>query len=389
LAEDKSLHRSYILLTLSIATAGYLASETAVVLPVLSRLYGFTPGQLGSLISVRFLGGIAAAAMLMILGSRFRYSTYVRAVSAAALAASIPLFFSGEYPALMAVSLVRGLVLTTTITNVNVGIAGLFIWNTDRWSARIHSFFGIGLISAPLVAIAVNALKLPWQIIWLIPAAGWLALLLLRGGRAPAKKKEKLGKTEEKQRRPSSIVFLFGVILTLAGVNVGVEAMIVGWAPTYLELTEVVFGPVGTIQVFLSAMIIAGRRAASRFTRVVGTRRYYHISTAFIFLTAGLLLIFYSHSWAVVLLLVLLGFGMSALYPLLIARLSSFAHLFPGRFFPVLEIAATIGGTLLPYILGRFSEVYPAEAFPVSVLSGVLVLVTLSVSLFLLKRKRF
>ncbi|MFP4385347.1 MAG: MFS transporter [Spirochaetia bacterium] len=385
--KESQLRKSYLFLIVSIATAGYLAAETAVVLPVFARIYGLSPSQLGNLISARFLGGIGAAVLLMVLGDKNTHSTYIRAVSAAGLAASLPIFFSGSYAALITVSLIRGVALTTTIANVNVGITGAFSRSTDRWSSRVHSFFGVGLISAPVISILVNSLALPWQIIWSVPVAAWILILFLDSGKHAAETRLNENAAGGGEVKKKSLI-LIPVILLFAAINVGIEAMIVGWSPTYLELTGAKFGPVGTIQVILSGMIIAGRRTASVAAGKVGVRRYFHISAALIFCGALLMMFLHSASWAVVLLLITFAWGMSALYPLMVARFSPAVKLLPGRFFPVLEIAATTGGTLFPFILGRFSDTRPLIAFPVCLIVGTVLLASVSTVFYFLKQRR-
>ncbi|MFP4551494.1 MAG: MFS transporter [Spirochaetales bacterium] len=320
--------RAFHLLFLSILSAGYLASETAVILPALLMNQAFTPSQGGWLISVRFLGGSLSSIVMILLGARVSYRAYLGTAAALVVATSSLLPFAVGYPSLLVISFLRGTALTFLIAPTNGALSVWFSKSPGTWSSRVHSAFGIGLILAPAVGFLVVTVGLAWQAVWI--AMGMISIgLLFVARRAPAGREPRglvAGRVVDQplagsatKRGARRLVARFWILpVLIAMFNVGVEGSIIGWVPSYVQLTG---GAVWLGQfagVLLAVGIVFGRALATRLSGRGKLLSVYHgsilavIALALLLVTAGA-----TRSYSAP----LLGVAIAALYPSMIARL--------------------------------------------------------------------
>jgi putative MFS transporter len=163
------------------------ALSLAFVLPVLVRLWGITPAEIGWLIAAGYLGQFAGA--LLFGGLAERYGRVPSAAGATALMSIVSLAcaFAGNFPMLLALRLVQG---------IGVGgempVAAVYINELSRAKGRGRFFllyemiFPVGL----MVTGQVGALVVPtlgWQVMFLIGAVPGLVIagLLLRLRESP------------------------------------------------------------------------------------------------------------------------------------------------------------------------------------------------------------
>ena len=163
------------------------ALSLAFVLPVLVRLWGITPVEIGWLISVGYLGQFAGA---LIFGSMAeRYGRIPSAAGATALMSvmSLACALAGNFPALLALRLVQG---------IGVGgempVAAVYINELSKAKGRGRFFllyemiFPVGLMmTGQIGAFVVPALG--WQVMFLIGGIPGLVIagLLLRLRESP------------------------------------------------------------------------------------------------------------------------------------------------------------------------------------------------------------
>src|SRR5687767_13216899 len=163
------------------------ALSLAFVLPVLVRLWGITPVQIGWLIAAGYLGQFAGA--LLFGGLAERYGRVRSAAGATALMSvmSIACALAGNFPALLVLRLVQG---------IGVGgempVAAVYINELSKAHGRGRFFllyemiFPIGL----MVTGQVGALVVPtlgWQVMFLIGGIPGIVIagLLLRLRESP------------------------------------------------------------------------------------------------------------------------------------------------------------------------------------------------------------
>ena len=129
---NQSRH-ALIALSFAILTAGFLASEVAVVLPLLLSSLSLTAGQGGWIISVRFLGGTLASIILLVLGLKISFRTVILSSSVVVFVTALLLPFVRTYVPVLIYSFVRGVALTLLIAATNAALSSWFWKNAGRW----------------------------------------------------------------------------------------------------------------------------------------------------------------------------------------------------------------------------------------------------------------
>jgi fucose permease len=396
--EGASNSRAFALLAAGILTVGYLASETGVVLPNLAASYGLSPDQQGLVVSIRFLGSVIAGLFLLFVGARVRYVTYLLTGAALNLSTVFLLFLGNSYGTVLAVSLLRGLCLTATITSTNGALEAWFAGGKAGRSNRVHAFFGIGLMLAPLVALVSGRLGLGWKAVWAAPSLGAAVVLALYPRAARTVPRPNRADTSEAGSTPRwdpRLLVAVGVAVSMAFFNVGVEAVILGWTPMILGgygagTALGAIGPAAIISLVLSAGVFAGRRSAAKLVARLKPPRYYVVSAGLL-AACGTLAASSAGSagiqWIHVALAAALGLSMSALYPVLVSRIGTLGTRTGGRVFAAFELGAASGGTVFPALVGWIGGDRPAPTYATVLVVGALVLVGFSVLLRRLLRR--
>lgn len=404
--DDRRTRRAFALLAAGMLTVGYLASETGVVLPNLATIYDLTADQLGLVVSIRFLGSVIAGLFMFLMGSRFRYVTYLAGSAVLNLLTGCLLLFADSYVAVLAVSLLRGGCLTATIANTNGALEAWFSGAKAERANRVHAYFGIGLVLAPLVALAAGRSALGWRAVWAGPAVGGFTVLaLLRG--APTTDPRSTPDAESAgdagmragtaTRWDRDLVAAVGAAVAIAFVNVGVEAVILGWSPTILGGyadggTMAAIGPAAVISLVLSVGVFAGRRSAARLVSRLTPPRYYVASAVFVAICGLLTTLIAGPAggrprFIAIVLALILGLATSALYPVLVSRVGSLGRRTAGRIFAVFELGAACGGTVFPALVGWVAGERPAAAYGAALATGAALLIVLSIALGRLLRR--
>lgn len=393
----------FVLLAAGMLTVGYLASETGVVLPELAGAYGLSSNQQGLVVSVRFFGSVIAGIFLFFLGARVRYLTYLGGSAALNLLTAVLLFVANTYEAVLAVSFLRGACLTATITSTNGALETWFTGERAGRSNRVHAFFGIGLVLAPLVALGAARVGLGWKAVWAGPAVGGIVVLALlpaaAGSVTPPVRSdedgERVGGSDAGWSR--LLMVTVTVAVTMAFFNVGVEAVILGWTPTILggygtSVAGGTIGPAAVVSLVLSVGIFVGRRSASRLVGRVSPPRYYIASAALVAACGVVAAVIAGTAavparWVRVVLALCLGLSTSALYPVLVSRIGALATRTRGRVFAAFELGAASGGTVFPSLVGLAGQDGTALAYAAILVTGAAVLAGLSVGLRSLLRR--
>ena len=163
------------------------ALSLAFVLPVLVRLWGITPVQIGWLISVGYLGQFVGALVFGAMAERYGRIRSASGATALMSVMSLACAFAGSFPALLMLRLVQG---------IGVGgempVAAVYINELSKAKGRGRFFllyemiFPIGLMMTGQIGAFVVP-TLGWQVMFLIGAIPGLviAVLLLRLRESP------------------------------------------------------------------------------------------------------------------------------------------------------------------------------------------------------------
>lgn len=145
----------------------------ALVMPVLIEIWHFTPGQIGLVISIGYVGQLGGAIGLSWLAERFGRLLVLRLALGIMAVLSIATAFAGNYMTFLVLRLFQGLGLggevPVGVTLVNELTPARF---RGRVTSSLQSMFGAGILVTSIAAI------------WLIPRFGWQSMFFV--GALPA-----------------------------------------------------------------------------------------------------------------------------------------------------------------------------------------------------------
>jgi putative MFS transporter len=149
------------------------ALAIALVLPVLIEIWHFTPGQIGMVISIGYVGQLVGAIGLSWLAERFGRLRVLRLALGIMSVLSLATAFAGGYMTFLVLRFIQGLGLGGEVpvaaTLVNELTPARF---RGRVISSLQSMFGAGILVTSIAAI------------WLIPHFGWQSMFVV--GALPA-----------------------------------------------------------------------------------------------------------------------------------------------------------------------------------------------------------
>jgi FHS family glucose/mannose:H+ symporter-like MFS transporter len=347
------------------------------LLPILSVRWSLNFVQAGSLFTAQFLGSTAGVLISGFLVSRrgFRF-----AINAGLLMMALgvgALAFSTRPLGLICI-LCDGVGLGLAIPAVNLFVAAA---NPERRSAALSLLnfsWSVGAVACPFIVAAaaqVNRIGL-----FLLLLAGFLCLMFLAIAAMPLSFAEPNSTIGEDGAAHVPVPRKWGVLFALGALfflYVGAENAFGGWIATYARSlgTASRILPVTTPSFFYAALMLG------RWIAPLGLRRMGEIAIA----KAGLLIacigmggMLLSRTMPLVVISVsLAGFGLAAVYPITISRLSQEFGPAAARVGSIMFTLANFGGASLPWVVGycshRFGDLRAGLAVPL--VSGVLMFV--------------
>ncbi len=326
------------------------------LLPILSSRWSLNYEQAGWLFTAQFLGSTAG-----VLGSGFLVARrgFRLAILAGLLVIALgvgTLAFSGRPLGLICI-LCDGVGLGLAIPAINLFVAGA---NPERRSAALsllNFFWSVGAVASPfIVGLAVHLDRIG---LFLILLAGLLFLMSLAIAAMPLSFVEpdsttpKQGPAAVQVSRDWPALFALGALFFL---YVGAENAFGGWIASYAKSLGAPFLalPVITPSFFYAALMLG------RWMAPLGLRRIGEIGMARgglvlacsgmggMLLSRTLLLVVISGSLA--------GFGLAAVYPITISRLSQEFGQAAARVGSIMFTLANFGGASLPWLVGYASH---------------------------------
>lgn len=351
-------HKRYVLI-LCCATFLFFGMATAGIGPVLPELAGHAGSSLtaiGGVLSALFLGALISnltagpicdrighkkvlITSLIILAIGFFAFTNVRSLW---LILGLT-FFAGLGHG--AVDLTTNLLVARVFQEKNVSVLNL-----------LHFFFGLGAFSGPaLISLALKLTGSGLIILWIsagamIVIAILYSLITFLPKVAPASKEDKPSANVYR----SSLVWVFGLLLLM---HVGVENGMGGWTTTYTQSTTGVMIETGAL---LAAgfwgMLTLGRLAGA-WVGIKFTSQQILAACLTLSVAGGILFIIGHGNFGITVASVLLiGFSMGAVYPTVMAIITSRYPENPGKAASVCAAMGSVGGVCIPWIQGYIME---------------------------------
>jgi FHS family glucose/mannose:H+ symporter-like MFS transporter len=338
------------------------------LLPILSARWSLNYLQAGSLFTAQFLGSTAGVFISGLLVSRrgFRF-----AINAGLLVMAVgvgTLAFSSRQLGLICI-FCEGIGLGLAIPAVNMLVAAI---NPERRSAalnRLNFSWSLGAVACPFIVAA--AARVDHIALFLVLLAGFLFLLFVGIAALASSLVEPLPLQSEERstafptRGNWRALVVLGALFFL---YVGAENAFGGWIASFAKSlgTPSLTLPVMTPSFFYAALMFGRWIAPLALKRI----DEFGIATGGLTIAcggmAGLLL---SHSMPLVVISVsVAGFGLAAVYPITISRLSQVFGPAAARKGSIMFTMANFGGASLPWVVGycshRFGDLRAGLAVP-------------------------
>ncbi|MGH2344143.1 MAG: MFS transporter, partial [Chloroflexota bacterium] len=226
----------------------------------------------------------------------------------------------------------------------------------------LHTFFGIGALLGPLLIGACLALHAGWRPAWIVAAFATLALVLLYSRlrlpeRRVAAEPVSLGGVVSLAREP-----LLLVLALMIGAYVGAEVLVGDWAATFLQETH----HLGKVSAATSVSLYWGGLAAGRLFSGVLTRwcsgRTLLIGYTGLSVAATVALVGAPTAPLALIALTITGIGYAAVFPLVMAIAGEVFPGMTGSAAGLLIAAASIMGTIFPWVGGVLVQYVDARA---------------------------
>ncbi|NLA58343.1 MAG: MFS transporter [Firmicutes bacterium] len=225
---------------------------------------------------------------------------------------------------------------------------------------RLHVFFGLGSLTGPLVAAFFLDVLNSWRLLFLcvaLASAGYLTFASrqvypeVAGGKKLGREQLKAGRTRILASK--EVWMLAGIMFTYNGVG----HTIMGWVNTYLsgELAASVY-IASLILTSYSVGITGGRLFWGNVSERLGYSATLLVCSlgGFVFVTLGTLV---QNLWLIGIFLALTGVFLAGIFPIAVACGTSLFPQMIGTVSGYIITAASLGGMLMPFLVGAFSDV--------------------------------
>ncbi len=343
-----TVHAAFVL-------AGVVTVMLGPLLPTLSARWSLTDNQAGYLVTAQFLGSLLSTVSTNIVIPRlgFRW-TMIAGLTLMAL--GIATLMTSTYACGIASVFCYGMGDGLTIPNGNLLVAQA---SHERRSSSLNILnfsWSAGAVACPLLLATFQQRNRTQLFLLLI--VGLLGLLIALLLTLPIQMPKDTPETPS-ALKPSRAKFLWTPVALLLGalffVYVGTESALGAWLATYAKR---VADPQGsawiTAPAYFYGALLFGRVTAPLTLRHISDVKQSRIGAVLALVGAGALL--YSRSLvAIALSALVVGFGLSTLYPIAIARLTSAFAEAATRISGSIFAFSTLGAATLPWLVGYTS----------------------------------
>ncbi|HEV2239066.1 MAG TPA: MFS transporter [Ktedonobacterales bacterium] len=340
---------------LNFVTIGLLSAAVGPLLPALARQTGSPLGAVGALISALFAGALIA----QVIGGPLNDRLGARPVLVAGLALVAAGAAGIATSQALALTLLGGVVAGVGHGAIDLGTSVLVAVTFARRSVvalnLLNVFFGLGAAAGPaVVSFALDHWGTPLPALWLIVtlAVALVPLLLWLPLPPPATETPSTERAALAIYRAPLLWLLAGLVLLYVGLENGLG----GWVAVYVQRSTALPLDKGALvaSVFWGALTagrlvaaIAGARLAALTSRTLLLASVATALLGTLALAAGA-----GNAGATVAAVALIGLGFGPIFPTVMAITTSAFPASPGRAVGVAQTAGSIGGIVIPWLLG-------------------------------------
>ena len=332
---------------------GIFAAALGPLLPELAANGQVSLAVMGSLITVVFLGGLIAQLTLGPLTDRIGQMPVLVGAVLLIGTGSLSLAFSHSFGLTLALTFLAGLGLGAGDLSTSVLVARAYADRSVSALNLLNLFFGVGAFVSPALAgLSYSKLGSGLPVLWLVTSLLLVqAPFVWRIGKftSPARVVAEIGVQPTPIYR-SPTLWLLGAMLLL---YVGVENGIAGWITAYMQQTTAMVYEKATLVastfwIALTAGRLVGALAGMRWS----AQRVLSLALGGA-LSGGLILATGTGSNPVSLVgVIVTGFCFGSVFPTVVSLAASAFPANPGKAVGAVTAAGSIGGMLVPWMLG-------------------------------------
>ena len=376
---------------------GYILSGAVItifgaILPHLIEEEQLNYAVAGGLISILAIGNFCASIIYPLAKRHFSHRAVVVAITGLSpilmflLTIHPPVYFM--YVLVFVLGITKGTV--TIISNLAMNVATS---SSTKYLNILHTTFAVGAFASPFIMAALLALGFPWRtIMYILCVCGAIFPLnyWTMDYRMLEEPQSSAANAGDHHADGSARALLtnrsFLIITFIMFAYVGFENTVNGWFVTYLKDTGVMTSALATAMVSVTwIMMMAGRMATAQFLQHVHKLWIILVSALIDFVAIVLLVNTHTATMAVIIIAVL-GFGMSAIYPTTVAAAGPIIEGSTMGLSLLTGISA-IGGIVVPEIIGILADYVGIAGAMVTVVLTVGIMLALSILAVLRDRR--
>ncbi|HHV93721.1 MAG TPA: MFS transporter [Firmicutes bacterium] len=338
---------------------GVIVNIMGPVMPVIIQEYGLTLAAAGVVFTSQGVGRLVSVFLTGSWSDRVGRKPAVLLGALLTSAGAALYGVSSSWPGQIAGAALFGSGLGMLDGISNVLISDLYAEKRGLALSRLHVFFGVGSLVGPLVAAFFLDVVGSWRLLFMFAAlfsAGYFAAAARQVYPAPAAgrdvRREEFKAGHRRIIASKEVWMLAGIMFTYNGVG----HTIMGWVNTYLsnELAASLFSA-SLILTLYSVGITAGRMFWGSISERIGYSATLLVCSlgGFLFVTIGTLV---ENLWRIGTSLALTGVFLAAIFPTAVACGTSLFPQLIGTVSGYLITAASLGGMLVPFVVGAFSD---------------------------------
>lgn len=376
-------HASKLVQYLGFIAVGIIANIIGPLLPAIRTDISINYSQGGLLLSVQFIGMLITSLLGGYLMDRFGKRPFMLAGSAMLIAGLLGSMTANSFIILYVLNLVTGFGYGIYEVGINALCADSSEENKGSDMNFVHFFYGVGAITAPILAFASTEYLGSWRycFAFALLAPVIVSLLLLRNKiDKPRAACEKSKTAADGNVNPYKSLFLWTGALT-AFFYVGVEVSTGGWISIYWNTML----PGSAVPASLTATVFwlcltIGRLISGKIADRIGLLRYMLLAGLGTLVLSALWSILPLGNWTLVI-VGLLGLMCSGQFPTLMAIATARFPARSGTTAAFISAFAGLSGFFIPTVIGWVADSFSIAVLPYSMLILSLLLITFSYTL--------
>ncbi|MCB0427504.1 MAG: MFS transporter [Mangrovimonas sp.] len=338
-------------------------------IPTIKEVFNLNDAQLGSILMIMPVSSITGLAVSGWMVSKFENRIPIVA-STIILTLSL-LFIASQHSVIMLVVGIGLFAFFMRILNISANTQSLYVQKffNKNIVGSFHGLWSLGGVCGVLFSTLMvkNGIGLFEHFITVSIVTIVMALLgyrfLIQNDKSVSGNKLIFGK-------PDKYIMMLGIMVFLAAIS---EGGMFDWSGVYFK--DVLKSDVFTYGylIFMSCMALS-RFLSDYFLEIIGIRRTYFLSGAFVFL-GTLISVLFPSFYVVLVGFCLIGFGTAAIFPLTFSMAGKSTKYSPGMAISIVATYSTIGFLIGPPLIGYLSYMFSLRyAFLLLSLMGFLMI---------------